>query len=286
MHHLFRTHPPPPSPPSVMTEAGGGGPPPPCARPVPTEVNLCRPHYVTPCEAGPLPKNENREAPVAMASTPSASALSAVLRCRGKIWTRNPSAKRPAPAAYGLGLAGAALREPSAERGGSSSAAARGGSSSAAARRLLPPGERGGLLSVACRWVTQDTFTQDSEKMNKLLSPKLSSGSARAAAPRGQQHSHVRKTTSHLPGRERCSKLTSVLPLELVTYVPRRVLKVTVTSPWSMGSTSPGWKKLRSACVTLTALLVSRLSGLCAWSSAHHPQVRILQVNLCFRRLT
>ncbi|XP_024114265.1 uncharacterized protein LOC112136649 [Oryzias melastigma] len=185
-----------------------------------------------------------------MASTPSTSALSAVLRCRGKIWTRNPSTKRPASAAYGLGLAGAALRESSAERGGSSSTAART------------------LLSVACRWVTRDTFTQDYKKMNKLLSPELSSGSARAAAPRGQ-HSLVRKVTFHLLGRERCPKITNVLPLELVTYVPRGVLKVTVTSPWSMGSTTPGWKKLRSACASLTALLVSRLSGLCAWSCSH-----------------
>ncbi|KAJ4930659.1 hypothetical protein JOQ06_025650 [Pogonophryne albipinna] len=41
-----------------------------------------------------------------MASTPSASALSAVLRCRGNILTRNPLTKRPASSAYSLGLAG------------------------------------------------------------------------------------------------------------------------------------------------------------------------------------
>ncbi|KAF3839510.1 hypothetical protein F7725_018227 [Dissostichus mawsoni] len=41
-----------------------------------------------------------------MASTPSASALSAVLRCRGNILTRNPPTKRPASSAYSLGLAG------------------------------------------------------------------------------------------------------------------------------------------------------------------------------------
>ncbi|KAI9532131.1 hypothetical protein NQZ68_034336 [Dissostichus eleginoides] len=41
-----------------------------------------------------------------MASTPSASALSAVLRCRGNILTRNPPTKRPVSSAYSLGLAG------------------------------------------------------------------------------------------------------------------------------------------------------------------------------------
>ncbi|KAF1388313.1 hypothetical protein PFLUV_G00088910 [Perca fluviatilis] len=41
-----------------------------------------------------------------MASTPSTSALSAVLRCRGNIWTRNPPTKRPATSAYSLGLTG------------------------------------------------------------------------------------------------------------------------------------------------------------------------------------
>ncbi|XP_028327557.1 uncharacterized protein LOC114478588 [Gouania willdenowi] len=45
-----------------------------------------------------------------MASTPSTSALSAVLRCRGKLWARNPQTKRP-QAAYGLRVPGAVLRE-------------------------------------------------------------------------------------------------------------------------------------------------------------------------------
>ncbi|KAK2844967.1 hypothetical protein Q5P01_011626 [Channa striata] len=53
-----------------------------------------------------------------MASTPSASALSAVLRCRGNIWTRNTPTKRPATAAYSLGLAGGALRDSPDERTG------------------------------------------------------------------------------------------------------------------------------------------------------------------------
>ncbi|GLD53097.1 uncharacterized protein AKAME5_000588700 [Lates japonicus] len=51
-----------------------------------------------------------------MASTPSASALSAVLRCRGNIWTRNPPTKRPATSGYSLGLAGGTLRDSPAER--------------------------------------------------------------------------------------------------------------------------------------------------------------------------
>lgn len=61
-----------------------------------------------------------------MASAPSASALSAVLRCRGTVWSRNPPAKRPAPVK---------LRGDSAERGGPN----RGS-------------DKQGGLSVACRW--------------------------------------------------------------------------------------------------------------------------------------
>ncbi|XP_030248532.1 uncharacterized protein LOC115566721 isoform X2 [Sparus aurata] len=59
-----------------------------------------------------------------MASTPSASALSAVLRCRGKIWTRNPPTKRPAASVYSLGLSGGAVRDPPAERARSNQASA------------------------------------------------------------------------------------------------------------------------------------------------------------------
>ncbi|CAB1452792.1 unnamed protein product [Pleuronectes platessa] len=50
-----------------------------------------------------------------MASTPSASALSAVVRCRGNIWARNPPTKRPASAGYSLGLAAGARRDPPAD---------------------------------------------------------------------------------------------------------------------------------------------------------------------------
>ncbi|KAF7653590.1 hypothetical protein LDENG_00081010 [Lucifuga dentata] len=45
-----------------------------------------------------------------MASTPSASALAAVLRCRGNILTRNPPTKRPATSAYNFGLTGERTR--------------------------------------------------------------------------------------------------------------------------------------------------------------------------------
>ncbi|KAF3692266.1 hypothetical protein EXN66_Car007942 [Channa argus] len=51
-----------------------------------------------------------------MTSNPSASALSAVLRCRGNIWTRNTPTQRPANAGYSLGLAGGALRDSPDER--------------------------------------------------------------------------------------------------------------------------------------------------------------------------
>nr|XP_049586503.1 uncharacterized protein LOC125975251 isoform X2 [Syngnathus scovelli] len=46
-----------------------------------------------------------------MASTPSASALTSVLRCRGTLWTRNPPSKRSSPSAYGPALAGGTRRD-------------------------------------------------------------------------------------------------------------------------------------------------------------------------------
>ncbi|KAE8289156.1 hypothetical protein D5F01_LYC13036 [Larimichthys crocea] len=80
-----------------------------------------------------------------MASTPSASALSAVLRCRGNIWTRNPSTKRPANSVYSLGMAGGVLRDSPAERTRSNQAPA---------WEAFLQGERvvvGRRLNVACK---------------------------------------------------------------------------------------------------------------------------------------
>ncbi|XP_014846906.1 PREDICTED: uncharacterized protein LOC106920421 isoform X1 [Poecilia mexicana] len=114
-----------------------------------------------------------------MASTPSASALSAVLRCRGNIWTRNPPTKRPASAAYSLGLAGGTLRD---------SPAQRGGSSRWSEWRILRRGERlvsAAGLSVCCRWDSGDSKAAAEEvfkKNHKLSSSKLSQSSACGAS--------------------------------------------------------------------------------------------------------
>ncbi|KAK5612320.1 hypothetical protein CRENBAI_016308 [Crenichthys baileyi] len=108
-----------------------------------------------------------------MASTPSASALSAVLRCRGNIWTRNPQTKRPASAAYSLGLAGGTLRDSESEW------------------RIFPGGDRlvsAVGLSVSCRWDTGENegSTEDVFRKNdKLCFSKLSQ-SSQSVAPSGQ----------------------------------------------------------------------------------------------------
>ncbi|MEQ2303138.1 hypothetical protein AMECASPLE_013606 [Ameca splendens] len=172
-----------------------------------------------------------------MASTPSASALSAVLRCRGNIWTRNPQTKRPASAAYSLGLAGGTLSDSPAERSGSS----RGSE-----WRILRGGDRlvsVGGLSVSCRWDTgeNEAPTEDVFRKNyKLCFSKLFQ-SSQSAAPSGQ-NALLRQVlftlSSTLQGGDLSQIIHLIIPATSATqrasaqghrHLPAGVLKLSVT---------------------------------------------------------
>lgn len=212
-----------------------------------------------------------------MASTPSASALSAVLRCRGNIWTRNPPTKRPATSVCSLGLAGGVVRDSPAER-------TRSNQESACEAFLQ--GERvvvGRRLTVAYKSPRVDGKVQrekDSRDINKLCHPKLSqsSGHAHSAVP-GVQNALVRqlarRLTSNLPGTDSCSQMIHMIKYEIYaahickigcvqesSEFPAGALKVSITSPCLRENAGQipsfmltGWSTLKSTCLSLTALV-------------------------------
>ncbi|XP_042338137.1 uncharacterized protein LOC121939069 [Plectropomus leopardus] len=201
-----------------------------------------------------------------MASTPSASALSAVLRCRGNIWTRNPPTKRPATSAYSL----------------SGSPAERARSNQATAWEAFLQGDRvlvGRRLAVAYespRWDGRVLREKHCRENNNLCHQKLSqsAGDARSAAP-GVQNALVRQLVRRLTGRDKCSQIIQKIKHETgathickivfgqeTSEVPAGVLKVSLTSSCLAGKAGekpsyvlPGWSTLRSTCVSLTALV-------------------------------
>lgn len=199
-----------------------------------------------------------------MASTPSASALSAVLRCRGNIWTRNPPAKRPASSAYGLGLAGGALRDSPGERSGSHQASA---------AEASPHGECVAVLvgrGLTVSYRSHRVGGKVSREVNRLRYPKLSQspGHAHSAA-----HALMRELAGRLSGNNTCSKIIHVIKFEKypshtrksalvkdTSAFPARVLKLSVTSPpCSVGQIPSfvlnGWSALRSTCLSVTCLV-------------------------------
>ncbi|XP_034553975.1 uncharacterized protein LOC117823048 [Notolabrus celidotus] len=207
-----------------------------------------------------------------MASTPSASALSAVLRCRGNIWARNPPTKRPATSAYSLGLAGGVVRDSPAEEESVWEAFLRG-------ERVI----MGRRLAVAYECPRVDGTVRrgkDSEDMNKLCHPKLSQspGHARSdvhGVPNALVRQLTRTLTPNLPGVDKCSKIihrikygTNAAHICKVVFVrecresPAGVFKVSITSPCLVQNTgqipsfmSTGWSTLKSTCLSLTTLV-------------------------------
>lgn len=195
-----------------------------------------------------------------MASTPSASALSAVLRCRGNIWTRNPPAKRPASSAYGLGLAGGALRDSPGERSGSHQASA---------AEASPHGECVVVL-VGRRLIVSDRVGgKVSREVSGLRYPKLSQspGHAHSAAP-----ALVRVLASRLSGNNKCSKIIQIKSEKYPAHIRKSalvkdtseisasVLKLSVASPPCLVGQIPsfmlnGWSVLRSTCLSVTCLV-------------------------------
>ncbi|XP_054878849.1 uncharacterized protein LOC129353521 [Poeciliopsis prolifica] len=164
-----------------------------------------------------------------MASTPSASALSAVLRCRGNIWTRNPPTKRPASAAYSLGLAGGPLRDSPAERGGSS----RGSE-----RRILRLVSAAGL-SVCCKG-DSEAPAEEVFRKNHKLSSKLSQSPA-CGAPSGQkaplqQREDVFSKIIHIIVPEAPERIC----LQGFIQLPAGVLKLSVSISSGLKVQNPG----------------------------------------------
>ncbi|XP_074540070.1 uncharacterized protein LOC141801071 [Halichoeres trimaculatus] len=228
-----------------------------------------------------------------MASTPSASALSAVLRCRGNIWARNPPTKRPAASAYSLGLAGGVVRDsPAAE----------------STWDAFLRGERvfvGRRLAVAYECPRLGGKVRRGKDPEDICHPRLSqsSGRARSAVP-GVQHAPVRQLTRalslSLPGIDKYSKIIQSIKYETNaahfcktvfagegTEVPAGVFKVSILSPCVMENTgqipsfmSAGWATLKSTCLSLTAMVSEFMSTkLVCWSSSNHEDAPQLLLN-------
>lgn len=210
-----------------------------------------------------------------MASTPSASALSAVLRCRRNIWKRNsPSAKRPATAAYSLGMAGGTAR---------SSPAGRSRSRQASAWGDLLQGERVSLgrrvtLALKSRQAGVEILVdRDSCELGKFCHPKVaqSSGRAHSAVHNALVRQLARGFLSFLPGTQTFSKVFGTVhyksrgsdvcetaSVQDPGTIPGATLKVCIMSPRLVENpgevprlASSSWSTLKNTCLSLTALV-------------------------------
>lgn len=209
-----------------------------------------------------------------MASTPSAPALSAVLRCRGNIWARNPPTKRPSSSAYSLGLAGSVVRDSPVERSRTQQASP--WESFLRGERVLVVG-RG--LTVACefpRVIHGDVQRgKDSKDVNKSHLPKVSqsTGDARSAVS-ALQNALLRQLTPNLPGIDKTSKIIQMIKHEAkaadickIIFIqaardfPAGVLKVSIRPPCLMKKGQipsllfSGCSTLKDKCLSLTALV-------------------------------
>ncbi|KAM3614545.1 uncharacterized protein V6R79_015961 [Siganus canaliculatus] len=229
-----------------------------------------------------------------MASTPSASALSAVLRCRGKIWARNTPTKRPAPSVYSLGLAAGVVRDAPAERTGSSKESAWGS---------FLQGDRvvvGKRLTVTYMSADGEALRENcNREINNLSHAKLSQspagGAHSAAAVPGVRNALRHQVTPRLfwlPGLEKClnmiemrkkhrcaTHLCKTRTAHVISEFPAGVLKVSITTPCLSENSghvpslvSTGWSVLKSTCLSLTVLMSKfmflKLGGLCESSSS------------------
>lgn len=207
-----------------------------------------------------------------MASTPSASALSAVLRCRGNIWTRKQPSKRPATSVYSLGIAGGTVRGSPAERARSHQAST--WEDFLQGQRILV----GRSVTLAFKSAREDIKAlseKDSRKFIKLCHPKLTqcSGDAQSAVS-GDPNAMVRqlagRLVSHLSRRDtfstiiRTNKHNSYAShvCKIVFVQGSLALKVSTTSPYLMDNAGEMpdfvvscWSTMRSACLSLTALV-------------------------------
>lgn len=207
-----------------------------------------------------------------MASTPSASALSAVLRCRGNIWTRKQPSKRPATSVYSLGIAGGTVRGSPPERTRSHQASTW---EDFLQGQCVLVGRRVTLAFKSVREDVKALSEKDSRKFIKLCHPKLaqSPGDAQSAVS-GDPNSMVRqlaaRLVSHLSGRDTFSTIIRTIKhntyashvCKIVFVQGSRALKVSITSPYLMENAgqmpdfvASCWCTMRSACLSLTALV-------------------------------
>lgn len=208
-----------------------------------------------------------------MASTPSASALSAVLRCRGNIWSRNPPTKRPAS----LGMTGGSPVESSrANQASTWEAFLQGDLHVVVGRRLTVAYKSARVDGAMLRG-------KDAREINKLCHKQLSqsAGDARSAVRNGVRNALVRQLARRLissnnlllPGTDRYSQMIHKIKYEThmckIVFIqessselPADVLKVSITSRTLMEHAGQlpsfvltGWTTLRSTCLSLTALV-------------------------------
>ncbi|XP_019734186.1 uncharacterized protein LOC109521025 [Hippocampus comes] len=197
-----------------------------------------------------------------MASTPSASALTSVLRCRGTLWTRNPPSKRSSPSAYGPALAGGTRRD-SLGRGKSVLSAYR-----LSVRYDSPPRVGGGA--------------------HPLRNPRrgVPEAGSYAAAPSGLGASMGRPVGVRQPAAG--VVVTRLLrPCQMKVFV-RDACEQPQYGVWGVcrdgGETTPSfvevrWSTLRSTCrslqLLLTHVVLRRLAMLCGCARGRHRKIKI-----------
>lgn len=215
-----------------------------------------------------------------MASTSSAAALSAVLRCRGNIWSRNPSNKRPATAGYSLGLTAGAQRDPRAERSRSKRASVWDAflqGDRVVVGRGLTASYKSPRLAV--NTLTEKGFGEKKFAYSKRSLPPEEMDLCDQSAP---VRPLARRRVFKLPGVEACSKI--ILMLKYQTYAehlcklasaeeisgaPAGVLNVSIVSPRLVAHAGQLMKTVRSTCRSLP-VLVSGMMLL--WRSKSSPE--------------
>lgn len=216
-----------------------------------------------------------------MASTPSASALSAVLRCRGKILTRNPPNKRPATSAYSLGLACGAVRESTTECTRSSWTSSTWESFCQGQRivvaRQLSVAYKSSRLGDKTTRTKEDHGAIKNSCHAKLLHSRTGAlGDMRSSVPNGPNAQMQGRIISTLPGIVKSLQLIRLFKYEAniiahnyqmiflqnIDELPSGVLNVSITLPSSntKGRLIPsfilnGWSTLKNTCLSLTIMV-------------------------------
>lgn len=174
-----------------------------------------------------------------MSSAPSTSALSAVLRCRRNIWTRNSPSKQPLTAAHGLGTAGSP-----AERARSRTASSR---EAFALRKRVVMGK---MITVVVESL-QVGFR--APRNNQGSDPKLWQVEARRAAS-GVPNARTLPPTLKYACIYTFSSLNplSALVFKLSVKCPPVIMKTAGEMPFSA---LPGWATPKRTCLALNRLV-------------------------------